>query len=163
SNRSDLGYLLENIFDPSATIPKEYAATVLTLADGRVVTGIIKEESKTSLTVLTERETLTIPVADVEKREQPTNSKMPHHRAKNLSLHEVRSLFAYLQFPAQVPMLATADNAKDFFNGKDLSGWDGDKDVWSVENGEIVGKTATGLKKNTFLKSQLAVTDFRLS
>src|SRR5262249_51875263 len=25
SNRSDLGYLLENIFDPSATIPKEYA------------------------------------------------------------------------------------------------------------------------------------------
>ncbi|HJZ56880.1 MAG TPA: PVC-type heme-binding CxxCH protein, partial [Gemmataceae bacterium] len=163
SNRSDLGYLLENIFDPSATIPKEYAATVLTLADGRVVTGIIKEESKTSLTVLTERETLTIPVADVEKRVQSANSMMPDDITKNLSLHEVRSLFAYLQFPAQVPMLATADNAKDFFNGKDLSGWDGDKDVWSVENGEIVGKTATGLKKNTFLKSQLAVTDFRLS
>jgi mono/diheme cytochrome c family protein len=27
ANRSDLGYLLENIFDPSAVIPKEYAAT----------------------------------------------------------------------------------------------------------------------------------------
>ena len=75
----------------------------------------------------------------------------------------MRSLFAYLQHPNQVPMLATADNVKEFFNGKDLTGWDGDKDVWSVENGEIVGKTKTGLKKNTFLKSHLAVEDFRLS
>ena len=32
-----------------------------------------------------------------------------------------------------------------------------------MQNGEIVGKTATGLKRNTFLKSQLAVEDFRLS
>ena len=49
------------------------------------------------------------------------------------------------------------------FNGKDLTGWDGDKDVWSVENGEIVGRTKTGLKKNTFLKGPLAVEDFRLT
>ena len=41
-------------------------------------------------------------------------------------------------------MLATAENAKDFFNGKDLTGWDGDKDLWKVENGEIVGKTDDG-------------------
>ena len=38
-------------------------------------------------------------------------------------------------------MLATAENAKDFFNGKDLTGWDGDPKLWTVENGEIVGKT----------------------
>ena len=60
-------------------------------------------------------------------------------------------------------MLATADNAKDFFNGKDLTGWDGDKKLWTVENGEIVGKTATGLKQNEFLKSQMAVADFKLT
>src|SRR5207237_432898 len=54
-------------------------------------------------------------------------------------------------------------NAKDFFNGKDLAGWDGDKEVWSVENGEIVGKTAKGLKSNTFLKSTLEAGDFKLT
>ena len=78
---------------------------------------------------------------------------MPDDILKQVNEHEFRSLIAYLQTQAQVPMLATADNAKDFFNGKDLTGWDGDKDLWKVENGEIVGKTATGLKKNTSSKS----------
>ena len=64
--------------------------------------------------------------------------------------------------PAQVPMLATADNAKDFFNGKDLTGWDGDPKLWTVENGEIVGKSP-GIKKNEFLKSHITATDFRLT
>jgi hypothetical protein len=74
---------------------------------------------------------------------------------------EVRSLVAYLRNPTQVPMLATADNAKDLFNGKDLTGWDGDPKLWSVENGEIVGKSP-GIKKNEFLKSHLLAGDFRL-
>ena len=60
-------------------------------------------------------------------------------------------------------MLATAENAKDFFNGKDLTGWDGDPKLWKVENGEIVGKTTTGLKQNKFLESDLAVENFKLS
>ena len=77
---------------------------------------------------------------------------MPDDILKQVNEHEFRSLIAYLQTPAQVPMLATADNAKEFFNGKDLTGWDGDKELWKVENGEIVGKTATGLKKNNFLE-----------
>ncbi len=54
------------------------------------------------------------------------------------------------------------DNAKDFFNGKDLTGWDGDRKLWSVENGEIVGKTS-GLKRNNFLTSHMVADDFRLT
>ncbi len=163
ANRSDLGYLLENIFDPSAVIPKEYAATKIDLTDGRVVTGIIKEETKTTLTVVTANETLTIPVADVDKRTPSPLSMMPDDITKQLTEPELRALVAYLRHNAQVPILATADNAKDFFNGKDLTGWDGPKELWSVENGEIVGKTATGLKKNNFLKSTTEVTDFKLT
>jgi putative heme-binding domain-containing protein len=163
ANRQDINYLLENIFDPSGVIPKEYAATVLNLADGRTVTGIIKEETKSVLTVVTDRESLTIPAADVDRRNLSSLSMMPDDILKQVNEYELRSLIAYLQTSAQVPMLATPDNAKDFFNGKDLSNWDGDKEVWSVEDGEIVGKTATGLKRNTFLKSHLAVEDFKLS
>ena len=163
ANRADLNYLLENIFDPSAVIPKEYAATKLELFDGRVITGIIKEETKATLTVATATETLTLAVTDIEKRTPSADSMMPNDLTKTLNDAELQALIAYLKHNQQVPISATAENIKDFFNGKDLTGWDGDKDVWSVENGEIVGKTKTGLKRNTFLKSQFDVADFRLS
>jgi putative membrane-bound dehydrogenase-like protein len=163
ANRANLDYILENVLDPSAVIPKEYAATRIATTDDRVITGIVKEETKAALTVVTATETVTVPIADIASRKPSDLSMMPDDILKTTTEAEFRALVAYLMTPAQVPMLATADNAKDFFNGKDLSGWDGDKDVWSVDGGEIVGKTATGLKKNTFLKSQLAVADFKLS
>src|SRR5207244_5036471 len=66
SNRANLDYLLENILDPSAVIPKEYAATIIELKDGRVVTGIVRGETPAALTVVTATETLTIPRDDVD-------------------------------------------------------------------------------------------------
>ena len=45
------------------------------------------------------------------------------------------------------------DDFKAIFNGKDLTGWDGNPELWKVENGEIVGNT-TGpeqLAHNQFL------------
>ncbi|MCH5376792.1 MAG: DUF1080 domain-containing protein [Planctomycetes bacterium] len=58
---------------------------------------------------------------------------------------------------------ATHANAKTFFNGKDLTGWVGDKSLWSVKDGVIVGQTETGIKKNQFLYSDLIVKDFDLT
>ena len=163
ANRGSLDYLLENIFDPSAVIPKEYAATRIVLNDDRSIIGIIKSEANGILTVATATETLTIAAADIASRKPSELSMMPDDIVKQVNEHELRSLIAYLQTTAQVPMLATVENAKDLFNGKDLTGWDDVKDLWKVENGEIVGKTANGLKKNEFLKSQLTVENFRLS
>ncbi|HEY7329618.1 MAG TPA: PVC-type heme-binding CxxCH protein [Gemmataceae bacterium] len=162
SNRPNLDYLLENILDPSAVIPNDYKATVLTLQNGRVVTGIVRGETPAALTVATANETLTVPINEIEERSSSPTSMMPDDLLKPLSDDEVRSLIAYLRHPSQVPMLATPDNAKDFFNGKDLTGWDGDAKLWSVENGEIVGKSP-GLKRNEFLKSQMQAADFRLT
>ena len=163
ANRSDLNYLLENIFDPSAVIPKEYAAIKFDLLDGRVITGILKEENRATLTVVTATETLTLRAADVDKRTPSELSMMPDDITKPLSDVQVRDLVAYLKFNAQVPILGDAENAKEFFNGKDLTGWDFDKDVWSVDDGEIVGKTKTGLKANNFVKSTMDLKDFRLT
>jgi hypothetical protein len=59
-------------------------------------------------------------------------------------------------------MLATTENVKDFFNGKDLTNWEGDPKLWSVVDGEIVGKSP-GIKKNEFLRSHLTAGDFRLT
>jgi putative membrane-bound dehydrogenase-like protein len=163
ANRGSIDYLLENILDPSAVIPKEYAATRIVTTDDRNITGIIKSEANGVLTVQTERELLTIPVADIASRKPSELSMMPDDILKQTNEFEFRSLVAYLQTQGQVPMLANADNAKELFNGKDLTGWDGDDGLWRVENGEIVGKSVQGLKKNTFLKSHLATENFKLS
>jgi putative membrane-bound dehydrogenase-like protein len=162
SNRINLDYLLENILDPSAVIPKDYAATKVELTDGRVVTGIVKAQDGTSVTVVTANETLVIPRSEIDSLKPSELSMMPDDLLKPLGDREVRSLIAYLQSPQQTPILVTEENAKDFFNGKDLAGWDGDAKLWSVENGEIVGKSP-GIKRNEFLKSHMTAEDFRLT
>jgi putative membrane-bound dehydrogenase-like protein len=161
ANRSDLNYLLENVLDPSALIQKEYLASRIELKNGRVITGIVKAQNAATDTVATATETIVIPRADIDEILATNVSMMPDDQLKPFTDHEVRSLFAYLQSPAQTPMLATTDNAKDFFNGKDLTGWTGDLKLWSVENGEIIGKSP-GIKRNEFLKSHMLVEDFRL-
>jgi hypothetical protein len=51
----------------------------------------------------------------------------------------------------------------DFFNGKDLDGWEGLSQFWSVKDGAIVGTApAEGLKFNTFLCSKKTYKDFEL-
>jgi hypothetical protein len=49
------------------------------------------------------------------------------------------------------------------FDGKTLDNWVGDKDVWRVEDGAIVGKTEQGLKRNNFLCSRELYDDFVLT
>ncbi|MFI5456123.1 MAG: DUF1080 domain-containing protein [Isosphaerales bacterium] len=53
---------------------------------------------------------------------------------------------------------------RPLFNGKDLSGWvtPEDKSLFTVENGEIVGRTKELLKKNEFLATDKPYGDFVL-
>lgn len=57
---------------------------------------------------------------------------------------------------------------KPIFNGKDLTGWEGNMKLWSVEDGAITGKTTddgdTKLNHNTFLVWKAGkVSDFELT
>jgi hypothetical protein len=54
------------------------------------------------------------------------------------------------------------DDTKAFFNGKNLDGWEGLTDYWSVKDGAIVGNTGKGLNFNTFLCSKKKYKDFEL-
>ena len=154
--------MLENILDPSALIGKDYLAHIVATNDGRTLTGIVRAEDKDAITLVTANETLTIPKADVEGRRPSEASMMHDDLLKPLSDVETRGLVAYLASPGQTPILATPENAPAFFNGRDLTGWEGDPKLWSVEGGEIVGKTA-GLKRNEFLRSAMVAGDFRLT
>ncbi len=47
---------------------------------------------------------------------------------------------------------AHAGDKQELFNGRNLDGWDGDPQVWSVEDGAIVGSSVDHkIKANTFL------------
>lgn len=162
SNRSDIDYLLSNIVDPSALISKEYQTTVIITDGGRVLSGIVTSEDDQTITIRTTTETLTLAQDEIEERMLGETSMMPDNQMKQYSSHEILSLIAYLRGRSQVPVLASKDNVGMFFNGRDLTGWKGDDSLWSVEEGEIVGRT-TGLDKNSFLISDLTAEDFELS
>jgi len=162
SNRADLEYVLSNVLDPSALIGKDYIAHVVATTDGRVLTGLIRNEDKDAITLQTANEVVVVPQGEVEGKKPSEQSMMPEDLWTPLSEHEVRSLVAYLASPSQVPMRATAENVSGFFNGRDLTGWVGDPSLWKVEDGEIVGKTP-GLAKNAFLRSEISASDFRLT
>jgi putative membrane-bound dehydrogenase-like protein len=162
SNRANLDYLLSNVVDPSAVMAKEYIPSVILTQDGRLVTGIVKAQDKNALTVQTPNELLVLPRGEIDTIEQGTKSMMPDDLLKPLDEQAVRNLVAYLASPKQAPLLVTKDNVAGFFNGKDLAGWLGDAELWSVEQGEIVGRTS-GLKRNEFLKSDLLLGDFKLT
>ncbi len=49
------------------------------------------------------------------------------------------------------------------FDGKTLTGWDGDPKVWRVENGEIVGGSMQGNPRNEFLTTKRSFYNFRLT
>lgn len=162
SNRGELDYILENIVDPNAVIPNDYRGWIVETKDDRIITGVMKQQTDLAVTVATQTETLTIPRDEIQSLQEGQLSMMPEGLLAQLTDQEVRDLVYYLRQPGQVPLLATPDNIALFFNGKDLSFWDGEPTLWKVENGEIVGKTATGLKHNEFLKSQFLLEDFRL-
>jgi mono/diheme cytochrome c family protein/glucose/arabinose dehydrogenase len=53
--------------------------------------------------------------------------------------------------------------ATPLFDGKTLTGWEGDPKVWRVENGEIVGGSMQGNPRNEFLTTKRIFYNFRLT
>lgn len=78
----------------------------------------------------------------------------------------IRNYFAVCVVLLLTVHVAAAKEPKEVFNGKDLSGWDYDPAVWSVQDGVIVGQTKADapLKNNEFLIWRGGdVSDFKLT
>jgi putative membrane-bound dehydrogenase-like protein len=162
ANRNDLGYLLSNVLDPNAVVGKDYLATIVWTRDGRVVTGIQRAETETSITLQSENETIVLARSDIKDLQLSDLSTMPEGLLDALTPDEIRDLFAYLQSPVQVAILAAPGGVSRLFDGRTLDGWQGNKACWSVESGEIVGRTS-GLERNEFLVSEVELADFKLT
>jgi putative membrane-bound dehydrogenase-like protein len=160
SNRADLDYLLENVLDPSAVIPAEYVETLVWLADGRLLSGVTRRADATAIVLQTQTDTHEIAREQIDELRESGLSIMPEGQLDALPEDDARDLVAYLAETAQVAPLAAA--GVELFDGATLAGWRSTSDLWSVEDGQIVGRHA-GLEANDFLISEVAVRDFRLT
>lgn len=96
SNRTNLEYLLVNVIDPSAVVPKQFTTSVIALHDGRVVTGVVVSETDQSLVIQTDKEQLTIARDDIDAMRKTGKSLMPEGMLDALSPEQVRDLFAFM-------------------------------------------------------------------
>jgi putative heme-binding domain-containing protein len=163
SNRGDLDYILQNIIDPNAVIPNEYLASTFELKDGRVVTGILKQQDDKSMTVATATETVSLSRSDITEIQQSQLSMMPEGLLTPLADQEFRDLIYYLSRTGQAPMLGTTDTINLFYSGRDLTLWQADETQWKVKDGEIIGQLPETTPADSYLRSEMILADFHLS
>lgn len=98
SNRVNLDYLLDNVLDPNAVIGKAYQLNLFTMKDGRVLGGIVKEETDAAYRVVMPGGVeFTLTKAEIAKHEVSKFSTMPEGQFDALPPEMVQSLVHYLQ------------------------------------------------------------------
>lgn len=96
ANRSNLNYLLENILDPSATLATSYRSSLILLEDGRLITGVVVEETDRIVGVQTKDEIVKIDKLTIEERKQSDQSLMPEGLLTPLTEAQKVDLIAWL-------------------------------------------------------------------
>ena len=85
SQRANLDYVLTNVLDPNAAVPKQYQMVIIQTTDGRVLNGILKQEDDLTLALQTTNEIVTLSKDEIEVRKATTNSMMPEGMLTPLS------------------------------------------------------------------------------
>ena len=99
-----MSYLIENLVDPSAVVSADYSLSILTMKDGRVLSGILSDKSERTLTVKTVGQETTVQLADIAKQEQLPTSMMPEGLLDVLNDQQLSDLVSYLMTHGQVEL-----------------------------------------------------------
>src|SRR5688572_24518800 len=77
----------------------------------------------------------------------------------------VSTAVGFVSFTSVVPVHVTAAAPQSIFDGRTLSGWEGNLQHWRIEDGAITGEIPAGqrLAKNEFLYWKGEVADFELT
>jgi putative heme-binding domain-containing protein len=97
NGRGSFEQLLSNVFDPSLVIGAAYQAHTVITADGRVLTGLLTEDSPQRVVLKAQGGKLeTVPRDDVEEMRVSKLSLMPEGVENQLQPQELADLFAFL-------------------------------------------------------------------
>ncbi|PQO31011.1 dehydrogenase [Bremerella cremea] len=109
NGRGNLEQLLSNVFDPSLVIGKDYQAVNVLTVDGRVLSGLLVEDSDSRVVLKMQGgKQETIARDDVDVMKTSDTSLMPEGIEKQLKSEEIVDLFAYLTL-TQPPEDPTAE------------------------------------------------------
>jgi putative heme-binding domain-containing protein len=98
ANRADRDFLLVSIVDPSSVIRKEYLSYTAQTTDGRVLAGLITEQTPQRVTLVNARNEATVLLrSEIESLRESPVSLMPENLLQALKPQELRDLFGYLQ------------------------------------------------------------------
>jgi len=97
NGRNSFEQLLSNVFDPSLVIGSSYQARTVLTADGRVLTGLLAEDSPQRVVLKTQGGKIeTIARSDIEQVKTGQLSYMPEDVERQLSRQEIVDLLSYL-------------------------------------------------------------------
>ena len=99
AQRSNLNYWLENIVDPSASVATSFRMSLILMEDGRVLNGVVLQQTDRTIAVQTPTERLTLDRRTVEEIKPSDLSLMPNGLLDQLDQQQVRDLFGYLMSP----------------------------------------------------------------
>jgi putative membrane-bound dehydrogenase-like protein len=97
NGRGSFEQLLSNVLDPSLVIGAAYQATIVATTDGRILTGLVAEDSPQRIVLKTQGGKLeTIPRSAIDEMKLSALSMMPEDLEKQLTPKEIADLFAFL-------------------------------------------------------------------
>ena len=90
--------LIASVLFPSAKISSGYEPSILALVDGRILTGIVHNETADSVEMQdADAKTVRIAKAQIDERKRSDVSIMPNGLAQGLSPQDFADLIAYLE------------------------------------------------------------------
>ena len=97
NGRANFEQLLSNVLDPNLVIGADYQATSVVTTKGRLLTGLMVEDSTTKISLKVQGGKVeVIPRAEVEEVSRSKNSLMPEGLEKQITPKEMADLFGYL-------------------------------------------------------------------
>lgn len=97
AQRGNLDYLLDNILDPSASVARDYRLSVVTLHDGRVLSGVVLEQNAATVKLRTTDGDQTLSKTDIDELVTTNQSAMPEGLLERFDEKQIRDLIGYLQ------------------------------------------------------------------
>jgi putative heme-binding domain-containing protein len=112
--KHNLEYILRSVVTPSEKIDEKFQSYVFELNSGKVVTGMILEETPDTVEVienpLLKTQPLVIPTRSIESRQKSSKSIMPEGLISKLTREEILDLIAYV--------FARGDEKNELFQGQ---------------------------------------------
>jgi putative heme-binding domain-containing protein len=104
SQRTNPDYILGELLDPGAVVARDYQLSVIETSAGRIINGIVVQDTGQTVVVQTQNERITLAKADITEQRVLPQSMMPEGMLAQLSDTEIRNLLAYLAGKEQAGM-----------------------------------------------------------